>query len=520
LYGLCEGLTMNGGKKGRIVHRSHLGVTGEHVFKERIEFNVSPSTSRKETENTIKLGLQVVACWKAEDLCFDFDKPFVRPDTRDELEDFARHYNKLVYMFEQQPAYWDTPRPPVSIFGHADPVGKDPYNKTLSENRAKVIYGVLTRDVDKWKEVFKTKQQVSDLQESLHKALEEAPEAVHYDPGPAKGTMDGQTEQAIRDYMNWLCGDFVLEKTDFLGDGEHAYQGCSEFNPLLMFSKDEEKELERRGKKEARNLQNQPNRRVVTLMFAPGTKSLAVWPCPKAPDVQGCKDRFWSDAPKRRTFQEERREYEETHDTFACRFYERLVGLSPCEVVQMITPRIAFEGNMYYWKILEDIEIRGRKGKVGSYVEAELQQHYQELKDKNKISGVSFEQFLARERSRLTALVRCCYSEYEERGKKRYRVTATVVELRTKNTLFQAAVEADHRIGVEGWWYSMSPSRSKLQVWRQIPAGGKPSDYEHTKVMAQTKGLDEEMQKLYDKLRGEFASITERVKAELKWDEM
>jgi hypothetical protein len=61
----------------------------------------------------------------------------------------------------------------------------------------------------------------------------------------------------------------------------------------------------------------------------------ARWPCPRAKEgVGGCKARFFSDAAVRRTFQEKRRKFEETKDTFACRFYQRLTGPSPCETIR------------------------------------------------------------------------------------------------------------------------------------------------------------------------------------------
>ena len=44
--------------------------------------------------------------------------------------------------------------PPLSIFGHADPVGNDDYNKQLSGRRATAIYGLLTRDTHLWEELY------------------------------------------------------------------------------------------------------------------------------------------------------------------------------------------------------------------------------------------------------------------------------------------------------------------------------------------------------------------------------
>jgi hypothetical protein len=47
----------------------------------------------------------------------------------------------------------------------------------------------------------------------------------------------------------------------------------------------------------------------------------------------GCKKRFWSDSEKRRSahLPGAPRKFEETKDTFACRFYHRLTSKGPCE---------------------------------------------------------------------------------------------------------------------------------------------------------------------------------------------
>src|SRR5262249_43042782 len=43
---------------------------------------------------------------------------------------------------------------PLSIFGHADPVGSDDYNKTLSGRRATAIYAMLIRDASLWEHLY------------------------------------------------------------------------------------------------------------------------------------------------------------------------------------------------------------------------------------------------------------------------------------------------------------------------------------------------------------------------------
>src|SRR5262245_60118993 len=92
--------------------------------------------------NTIRDGILPIACWRMNDVRFEFDSSFVKPEAK---EEFA-HFAKLKETFKDSP---------VSIFGHADAVGNDNYNKQLSGRRAKAIYGVLTRNTAIWEELYK-----------------------------------------------------------------------------------------------------------------------------------------------------------------------------------------------------------------------------------------------------------------------------------------------------------------------------------------------------------------------------
>ncbi|HKS16813.1 MAG TPA: peptidoglycan-binding protein [Planctomycetota bacterium] len=311
-------------------------------------------TTEKET-NTIVEPLLPIACVRLDDLRFAFDSSDVAPKASKELGYMARLRK-------------ETPGMPATVFGHADPVGEDDYNKKLSGRRAQAIYGLLTRKVELWQDLYDNPQGgdnwgVRSIQTMLK-------ELGHYG-GPSNGQLDGPTKEAVKKfqqspegsglnpdgdpgaktrpklfkaYMDVVCVDeegkpFTLDpKKDFLAQGADAggkgdFQGCSEFNPLVRFSKDEEAEFNKSADKTERNNQNAPNRRVLIFMFRPGMKvDPAAWPCPKAKDGAGdCKKRFYSDGEKRRSAQDVRRVWGETKDTFACRFYDRLAFDSPCE---------------------------------------------------------------------------------------------------------------------------------------------------------------------------------------------
>jgi hypothetical protein len=72
------------------------------------------------------------------------------------------------------------------------------------------------------------------------------------------------------------------------------------------------------------------------LLFSPDALvDPARWPCPSAKEgVAGCKKRFFSDAEKRRANGDAEREFATGKDTFACRFYHRLLAAAPCDAVK------------------------------------------------------------------------------------------------------------------------------------------------------------------------------------------
>ena len=290
--------------------------------------------------NTLTAGLIPVACWRVDDIRFAFDSSVVTPGTKTEL----------VQLKALRAAH---PGSPLSIFGHADPVGNDDYNKTLSGRRAIAIFGLLTRDTELWDELYRQpagndKWGTPALQMMLDEVngpssgaggtgSSSADQAAEADKNPAK------RKQLFRDYMDKLCGPgLALGKEDFLARGVDAkgkgdYQGCSEFNPVLIFSQRDQQRFEQAKDKSERNTANAPNRRVMALLFRKGTKvDPTRWPCPRALEgAAACRKRFWSDGESRRTrrLPDAERRFEQTADTFACRFYHRLTTGSPCEDV-------------------------------------------------------------------------------------------------------------------------------------------------------------------------------------------
>jgi len=275
--------------------------------------------------NTLRSPLIPIACWRMEDTRFAFDSSFPTPEAADELR-------LLAALMTLHPAA------PISIFGHADPVGNDEYNKTLSGRRAMAIFAILTRNVVMWETLFSTPFGGDVWGEAVLSLIATDLGVPPNGPRPPRATM-------FKSYMDRHCRDasgqpFVLAPSDFLAGGADAggkgdVQGCGEFNPIFRFSRAEDAELSRAEQKSARDEANTPNRRVTALLFRPGSRvSPDRWPCPRATEGPGgCRKRFFANAAARRALTEVRREHSRTHDTFACRFYDRLTHDSPCERV-------------------------------------------------------------------------------------------------------------------------------------------------------------------------------------------
>lgn len=369
---------------------THGGVASRHPEQTQLPVLVAPSTGK--SFNTLGLSLAPLACWRLEDLRFDFGSSFVKPEVKTEFPLLAK-------MIEE------CNQPTLSVFGHADPVGKDTFNKTLSGRRAIAIYATLIREPKLWERLYS--HPFGDDVWGV-KSLQRMLDALGFDPGLPDGVMGSQTRGAVRDfqskqsvtgdpkgeagpatrkklflaYMDAICRDandqpFQVKKEDFLGGGQDPegkgdYQGCGEFNPVLVFSKDEDKQLSDPKLKHQRDGENVPNRRVLIFLFPPGVHVAPdLWPCPRVgavdqDDAKGaavCRTRFWPDGDDRRGPQDKRREYKDSN-TVACAFYDAMARRSPCEVGR-ITLRLRLLDSMR-----NPIEFAPYRVKIGSQFSA------------------------------------------------------------------------------------------------------------------------------------------------------
>ncbi len=288
---------------------------------------VGPATSTQ--FNTIEEWIRPVACWRLDDTRFEFDSSFVKPGAARELRMLSETRD-------------DHPGARLSLFGHADPVGNDQYNKALSGRRARAIYGMLLRDVELWERLFQG-DPVCSGDKWGDSSLETMLVTVERDPVEVtalkgKNGASGRKDLYLQ-YMDRLCSSRLkLAAEDFLARGSDPelrgdVQGCGEFNAVRRFSEEENKQFQVPKNKADRDSENMPNRRVVGFLFSP---NLVIdgkrWPCPAATKGPGeCRKRLFVNHQDRRSNQKNRREFATEKDTFECRFYHRLAIQSPCE---------------------------------------------------------------------------------------------------------------------------------------------------------------------------------------------
>src|SRR5258705_5179709 len=110
------------------------GIAATHIPLTEPQALVAPALADKEKEhNTIKSSLIPFACWRAEDLRFNFESSFVLPEIKKEMKALKALMDDHTLPDEAgQPKH----TPQLTLFGHADPVGNDAYNKALSGRRA------------------------------------------------------------------------------------------------------------------------------------------------------------------------------------------------------------------------------------------------------------------------------------------------------------------------------------------------------------------------------------------------
>ncbi len=198
----------------------------------------------------------------------------------------------------------------LAVFGHADAVGEELSNKSLSERRAKSIHAYLAKDPKPWEELYgEEKWGLASVQELL-KHLGHDPGTIDGQDGPktqgavkdfqgkkglgATGSADAKTREAL--FLAYFEGAGSPSSTakDFDAIDGKAFTGCSEFNLI-------------------ENAQGacETNRRVAVLLLKVSKNFPIEYPC-KQGAIQPCQSQAGLKGERRTP-------------GFRCKFYDELV---------------------------------------------------------------------------------------------------------------------------------------------------------------------------------------------------
>lgn len=221
------------------------GVSFAHEAPETLPILAAPSTKGK--KNAIRMELIPVACWRVNDVRFEFGSSFLLPDVQDE-------FTVLAELCKSHAGA------PLSIFGHADPVGDESLNRALSGRRAEAVYGVLTRDVDRWEKLYSSgpatsnnwgQPAISVMEKATGKSAGTTKRTKGADCSLHRLPLPRQRRRAVYRSESGLPGKGNRRRR------QGRLQGCSEFNPVLIFSSAEQTEFNKPQNQAARNEERQ-----------------------------------------------------------------------------------------------------------------------------------------------------------------------------------------------------------------------------------------------------------------------
>src|SRR5579863_10065129 len=125
---------------GTVHSTSAEGTAGTHSPRDTQPFLTAPTTGSD--FNTLGLDIVALGCLSLNDILFAFDSSFINKDAAKMMQQLPELREKHKNTKGELPL--------LSVFGHADPVGKDEYNKTLSGRRVRAVYALMTHNADMW----------------------------------------------------------------------------------------------------------------------------------------------------------------------------------------------------------------------------------------------------------------------------------------------------------------------------------------------------------------------------------
>ncbi len=297
-------------------------------------YSVAPATSSE--ANTIRVPLRPVACVRFDDVLFLQGTSVPAPAARAAFAALAERLR-----------IW--PGAALAIFAHDDR-SSGGEARQLAARRARAVGAVLFGKVSVWETLAQGPLGADDWAEAgaVTHMLDALVARDEPTPSAAPGVHDPDISAVLEPYLRILRrpdnGVPVLEQLTEARllrtqDGRGGLQSCAGWNPLVVLRAGAFAHAPTRPSslREAG-----PNKRVMVYLFPPmAPLDARRWPCPKAEagDDAACRRRLWSDRATREQGTDSNRRHQDGAQTFSCRFYERLVSESPCEVLGPMHPR-------------------------------------------------------------------------------------------------------------------------------------------------------------------------------------
>lgn len=279
---------------GNRMQKAEYFFTAKHSESDPLDGSKAPKIIDEMADRLIKFHV-------LPDLTFGFDKSYLHPNQADALKKMCDEIKS-----------WreENPDGKLAIYGHADAVGKEDYNKKLSERRAKSVFGLLMKDPEAWEELQKEeKWDLAPIQDLL--------KHLGHDPGASDGKDGPKTQAAVKAFQGTksLPSDGVvgadtrkalfrafmdehnplaLKKKDFDDINGNPHAGCSEFNRM-----------------DSTEGSCETNRRVTVLLLKSNKNFPITHPCQKG-DIGPCKKQVARKGERRTA-------------GFGCFFYDQLV---------------------------------------------------------------------------------------------------------------------------------------------------------------------------------------------------
>ncbi len=288
------------GEDGEALKEVEYFFTAKHTLSEPVDSGAKPEG----VKSVDKMADPLIDTHVVAGVTFGFDSSFLHPDQIPKLKELC-----------EKIAAWrkNYPDGKMALFGHTDAVGKETYNKGLSERRARSVYAFLMGDPSVWEELHKEESWSFACTQALVKQ-------AGYDPGAIDGADGPKTQGAVKDFQeaqglkaDGIAGPQTREalfiefmravpKAQKLAltpkhfdkvDGQ-PHMGCSEFNRV-----------------EVTEDKSEANRRVTVVLVKSSQTFPVEYPC-KRGNIGPCQGQV-KKAGERRT------------KGFGCAFYDGLV---------------------------------------------------------------------------------------------------------------------------------------------------------------------------------------------------